>query len=194
MTRLALVGLIVVAASFDVPVDARPGPPLVCHQLDIGTAGSLPWKDGPFGMDPGFPIQRVAAETERILAASDDAVVHMETLRRAYIYLGIGSDEPGLLALGALLKERIIDSETTENVGVERARQDALAWFDLGYLMAIIENNGGPILTPRSSSRRILERAPSPRMFWPDIHFGVGYALTGNHQPGPVATSRRRPA
>jgi hypothetical protein len=177
---------LLVACLHDVTAPALPskGPPLVCHQLEIGTAASLPWKSKPFGFDPNLPLERVPDETVALLRDSADAVVHMETLRRAYIYLRFGRSEDRLRELGSLLKDRILHADLKEVEHAGRGyRPSVLAWFDLGYLMAIIENNGGPRLIAGSSSARVLELVNVTTPLRADVHFGIGYALDGNN-PG----------
>src|SRR5262245_36884112 len=63
------------------------GPPTVCHPIDIGDATSLPWGSAPFGTDADYDVARTVDDTLAILRGSSDTLVHMETLRRAVIYL-----------------------------------------------------------------------------------------------------------
>ena len=95
MRPSSLTALFLVAASAPVATGApsRPGPPCICHPLDIGAAESLPFGKGPFDVEAKFPLDKVVPETLRILAASEEPLVHMETIRRAAIYLsGIGGE------------------------------------------------------------------------------------------------------
>jgi hypothetical protein len=68
------------------------GPPTVCHPIDIGTAKSLPWGSAPFAASPDYDVARTVDDTLAILRDSPDTLVHMETLRRAVIYLTPLSD------------------------------------------------------------------------------------------------------
>jgi len=78
--------------SAHVPPAMPVGPPTLCHPLDIGDARSLPWDGGAFGAKPDYDITKLPQDTYDILYRSDDALVHVETLRRAAIYLtGIGN-------------------------------------------------------------------------------------------------------
>ncbi len=65
------------------------GPPCLCHPFEIGSAESLPWGDSgePFARESAYDLDRVVPDTIELLAESDDTLVHMETLRRAVVYL-----------------------------------------------------------------------------------------------------------
>jgi hypothetical protein len=107
---------------------ALAGPPLICHELDAGTATLLPWaSDGRNwnSPDPSYDISRVTADTLRLLSPELPVLARMETMRRATIY---ASRDP---RIAAELLRAVTD----------RARDDAgkgdqpMAWFDAGYLI-----------------------------------------------------------
>ena len=98
---------------------APAGPPMICHAIDIGNAPSLPLQSG------AVAVERLPAETLAILEGTDDALVHMETLRRAAI--STDKDRDLATTMMATLMARALDAEAV-------GRPDALAWFDAGYL------------------------------------------------------------
>jgi hypothetical protein len=79
------------AAAASVPA-AVFGPPTICHPIDIGQAQSLPWGGSRFEASADYDLARTVDDTLAILRASPDTLVHMETLRRAAIYLTTLSD------------------------------------------------------------------------------------------------------
>lgn len=120
---------------------ADAGPPLICHPIDAGDAELLPWGEvaGWHSPDPGYDVASVVDDTLRLLTPAAPLLARMENLRRATIY---AAEEPQLATelLAALL---------------ERAKggpEDALAWFDAGYLIETYRQAGiahvglGPLL------------------------------------------------
>jgi hypothetical protein len=121
--RAMLSAVILAALTLSLPASA--GPPAICHTVDIGDAESLPW-----GTKSGSPLRRyskskLVADTVRILERETDALVHMETLRRATLYC----ERDATLAAGLrqALMARVLDAEAA-------GKSDPLAWFDAGYL------------------------------------------------------------
>lgn len=188
MTRIALLALAVLglARTHDL---VRRGPPLICYEIDIGSAKSLPWGPLPESRPSN---ETVIAETQRILAESDDALVHMETLRRAYSILGSTSPgggisgpaptTPDVARFGSVLKDAVLvaslpNAKATPNI----SRGEALAWFDLGYFLAIKENclHGREVLRDHSC-HPILERAAAAAPHDPALRFGVAFGQLNN--------------
>ncbi|MCL5287135.1 MAG: hypothetical protein M1453_03960 [Acidobacteria bacterium] len=103
------------------------GPPLICWPFDIGGAKSLPF-GGPnwSASDPSYNTQHLADDTLALLQPGTPIIVRMETLRRATVYTM--KDR----AAGATLLERV---EARVNEAEKRGKPDALALFDLGYLL-----------------------------------------------------------
>ena len=64
------------------------GPPLICHPFEIGTAASLPFGAGRNWNSPlsTYDVNRLTADTLRLLNPETPMLVRMETLRRATIY------------------------------------------------------------------------------------------------------------
>jgi hypothetical protein len=132
-----LLGLLGAAAFPAAPAHA--GPPNICHPTDIGDARSLPFGNGPF--EPGsLAAADVPARTLEILDQSDDTLVHMETLRRAWVYLWEKGDQDTRRVQGLLdrLKDRVLEAEAADATEGRRA----LAWFDYGYLLGICAEGG----------------------------------------------------
>ena len=114
---------------------AMAGPPLICHALNIGDAKSLPWNvDARYSSSGGwslsgkadYDVSRLVGDTLAILAPSTPVIVRMETIRRATLYT---QQNPEIAKqLLSSLRSRAVDAESN-------GRRDALAWFDLGYLV-----------------------------------------------------------
>jgi len=114
---------------------AMAGPPLICHALDIGSAKSLPWNvDARYSStagwnlvgNPHYDLTRLVGDTLALLAPSTPVIVRMETIRRATLY---AQQNPEIAKqLFSSLRSRAADSDS-------KGRADALAWFDLGYLV-----------------------------------------------------------
>ncbi len=123
-SRIAL-SVLAVLTLFAVAVYA--GPPLICWPFDIGGAKSLPF-GGPnwSASDPSYNTQHLADNTLALLQPSTPVIVRMETLRRATVYTM--KDR----AAGVALLERL---EARVNEVENRGKPDALALFDLGYLL-----------------------------------------------------------
>ncbi len=84
LPRLAGVVLpVAILAWVAVPVLA--GPPLICHPVDIGEAKSLPWSDDPFKPHAYMTQAKALPLMFKYLDESEDALVHMETIRRAVV-------------------------------------------------------------------------------------------------------------
>lgn len=109
------------------------GPPAICHPVEIGNAKSIPWGNGAFDQKRGYSKSKVIDDTVKILNDSKSAMVHMETLRRATLYLDRSSELAATLQ--ATLMARVLESET-KNKG------NALAWFDAGYLAQCYDQTG----------------------------------------------------
>lgn len=118
----------ILAILMAVPNLALAGPPLICHPFDIGTARSLPIgpADGGWSAtDPSYDRARLVKDTLALLTPETPTLVRMETLRRATVY--VADDEAAARALLAAVKAGTTKSPKT--------RTDALALFDLGYLV-----------------------------------------------------------
>ena len=116
--RFALVALGVLTLA----TSAVAGPPLICHPFDIGAAKSLPWTGSAWDLsgNEGYDASNLARDTIALLDSNTPVIVRMETLRRATLYARKDSR-----AAKELLTR--LHARATGN-------QDALAWFDLGYL------------------------------------------------------------
>lgn len=148
------------------------GPPTICHPLDIGQAKSLPWGSSGFQIAADYDVARTVDDTLAILRASPDTLVHMETLRRAAIYLtplsGAGEARPAawraaqLARLASALEADVAQLQPADKcllpapaaaawgdgagcAAVVRSDADAalgLRSFDVGYLQAILWQAG----------------------------------------------------
>lgn len=118
----------VFATLLALPQFARAGTPLMCFPFDIGNAKSLPWGNNTQAFDTraDYDLSRLVADTEALLTPDVPVIVRMETLRRATHYAQ--KDPKVARELLAKLQARAQGADA-------KGRPDALAWFDLGYLV-----------------------------------------------------------
>jgi len=186
LARIAIPVLVAAAAAPDgvarTPAPASlamalPGPSTLCEPIAIGKARSLPWKGENWNAADDLAPARVRPLTMEILSTSDDALVHMETIRRAAIYLsgmGRGQDKPaGAPKLAAALVDAMRARIATEELEEENVRRQALAWFDLGYALAAFEQAG---LRTGPGTRKAIERAAELQPDDGAIHLGAALA------------------
>ena len=104
------------------------GPPLICHAFEIGQAKSLPLASEGWNLSgsENYGTKNLVADTLEILKPDTPVLVRMETLRRATLY---ARKDP--LAAKALLTKLHGRATSAESAG----HPDALAWFDVGYLV-----------------------------------------------------------
>jgi hypothetical protein len=107
---------------------AQAGPPLICHTFEIGQAKSLPWISHSWNLSgsENYDTKNLANDTLEILTPDTPVLVRMETLRRATLYAR--KDPAAAKELLARLHARATAAESS-------GHPDALAWFDVGYLV-----------------------------------------------------------
>ena len=107
---------------------AEAGPPLICHAFDAGKAPLLPWTpgDGWNTPDRAYDVQRLTADTMRLLSPEAPVLARMENLRRATIYAA--KDQRVAAELLAAVLGRALTTAATDS-------REPLAWFDAGYLI-----------------------------------------------------------
>ena len=115
------------AALFLLLSAAYAGPPLICHQIEIGNAKSLPWVSHDWNLSGGenYDTRNLVCDTLAILDSNAPVLVRMETLRRATLY---ARKDP------QAAKELLTKLYTRATAAEFAGRTDALAWFDAGYL------------------------------------------------------------
>jgi hypothetical protein len=114
---------------------AEAGPPLICHPFDAGSSALLPWGSGPGWNTPdrGYDVQRLTADTLRLLTPTAPVLARMENMRRATIYAG--QDR----TVAAALLKAVIDRAKSARPG----SNDPMSWFDAGYLIETYRQNEG---------------------------------------------------
>ena len=119
-------------------VPALAGPPLICHPFDIGTATSLPFgstSEGWRGWQatlPSYDTSKLVDDTLALLTPTTPVIVRMETLRRASAY----SVDDKTLAT------RLIQALEARATKSPRTKAEALAVFDVGYLLETYKQLG----------------------------------------------------
>jgi len=133
--KLLTLALVTLPLATPRPPAALWGTPLLCQEFSLGEARSLPWGDGMEGRKD-YDRARLVADTAQILKTEHDALVRMETLRRAALYAGddraLAWELVGRLGLAVLEQASI-------------GAPEALAWLDVGYLTACLENTGADL-------------------------------------------------
>jgi hypothetical protein len=117
LTRFAAAVLLVL------PLSAEAGPPLICHPFQTSGSELLPWGSGAGWNTPDhrYDIQRLTADTLRVLTPDAPVLTRMENLRRAVIY--------------AARDQRVAEQLLAE-VGARVTRTpNPIALFDAGYLI-----------------------------------------------------------
>ena len=117
----AFAALVLLSATADA------GPPLICHPLETGSAKLLPWGAGRGWNTPdrSYDVGRLARDTLELLSNDAPLLARMENMRRATIY---AADRP---ETAAALLEALLARVPAGAGGPD----DALAWFDAGYLI-----------------------------------------------------------
>lgn len=105
------------------------GPPIICHELAIGTAQSLPWERG-MECKSGYDRSHLVDDVAALLKTETDLVVRMETLRRATIYAKADSK-----LAWELLGRRALALLDQASIG----SKESIAWFDAGFLIACFD-------------------------------------------------------
>jgi hypothetical protein len=120
--------IVLVAAIVCFATIAQAGPPLICHTIEIGQAKSLPWIGHNWNLSGGenYDTKNLVSDTLNILTPDTPVLVRMETLRRATLYAR--QDPLAAKELLAKLHARATSAESS-------VHPDALAWFDVGYLV-----------------------------------------------------------
>jgi hypothetical protein len=123
------------------------GPPLICHPFDAGTAALLPWTSAPGwkAPDPSYDVQKLVADTLRLLTPTTPVIARMEIMRRATIYAG--QDRK----VAAALLKAVIDRAKSVPAG----SNDPMPQFDAGYLIESYRQGEG------SAGHNMLEGVPA---------------------------------
>jgi hypothetical protein len=121
-TRLGVALAVVVGLGTATPVLA--GPPLLVHPYNIGSAPSLPWQHPQGRAD--YDRTHLLRDVGNILTASDSALVHMETVRRALHYA-----RADRARVSALLNTLVEHALALARAGTP----SALAYLDAAYVI-----------------------------------------------------------
>ena len=183
-----------VAAVLTIAAVAEAGPPLICHPFDAGKAQLLPWAargqewNAP---DRSYDVNRLTADTLKLLSPDAPILARMENMRRATIYASQDARVATEL-LSALLQR----AEQTTSSGA----RNPLALFDAGYLVetyhqALGINRTSDALTVALRDRKVIDgyamvrRAMDVGGATPEMEFAASLM-----KEGPVSAEHRRRA
>ena len=123
MKPIARIKLLAAALVIVLPSISEAGPPLICHPFQTTGSELLPWGTGPGWNTPdhGYDVQRLTADTLRLLTPDAPVLARMENLRRAVIYAA--RDQRVAEQLLAAVAARVTDVA------------NPVALFDAGYLI-----------------------------------------------------------
>jgi hypothetical protein len=124
MRHARRIQLLTAALLVAIPALSEAGPPLICHPFQTSGSELLTWGSGPGWNTPAgnYDVQRLTADTLRLLTPEAPVLARMENMRRAAIYA-----TQNQRAAEALL-HAIIQRATAPNAS-------AAAVFDAGYLI-----------------------------------------------------------
>src|SRR5262245_13678539 len=116
--------VLAIALLLALPAASEAGPPLICHPFQTGSTALLPWGDGTGWNNPSrrYDVQRLTADTLRLLSEDAPVLTRMENLRRATIYA----------AQDAKVADQLLAAVIART---ETATPSAQALFDAGYLV-----------------------------------------------------------
>ncbi len=179
-TFLSLIALMLPLIQFS----AAAGPPLVCHQIDIGTATSLPAGDGPFGMDRDYKPGDLSAATLALLDAEQSVLVRMETIRRAVLYVtralyGVRHGRSYTDADRRNAAALFLAFETRKDAARAAKEDAARCLFDYAYLAACLRQAGIDHTGSQKEQYAMLSRASAELGAEPALDFAM--ALLSYH-------------
>lgn len=164
------------------------GPPLLCFPLDVGGAATLPFGGEGFDVKCDLSTEEVVKRARALLAKSDDALIHMETLRRTTIWFmsrverpnrgdgdriaGDARDAQAADRFRAALSEATLLAASALDEAAAAKRREALRWFDLGYFEAAARQGG---VLEAEHAHDFLEKAA--RLAPDDVTLRFGVAL-----------------
>lgn len=171
LTRLAIS---IAAILFGLTTSAHAGPPLICHSIEIGQAKSLPWVTWTQKESGGYDVKNLTRDTLAILDSGAPVLVRMETLRRATLY---ARQDP------QVAKELLTRLHARAANGNAIGHSDALAWFDIGYLIETYKQwigKGEPNPASGLDGYALIKKAISLREQDPEMEFAAALVtLTG---------------
>ncbi len=120
---------------------AAAGPPLICFPYEIGEARSIPWGGDAFTRSSGYDTSNLVKDTLSVLKTEKSALVRMETIRRAAIYLRDEKSTARAVELLAKASWKAMDIEL-EGERTGKASHASAAWFDAGFMAATFQQIG----------------------------------------------------
>jgi hypothetical protein len=182
--RPALLGLLLAAPAL--PALARPpaavGAPLVCFPIAVADESLLPFEPGGNDGKPKVALEALPATLASLFAQHDDALLHLEAIRRAsFAYEGRGPNQrdatphAGLAdwdELLARLDSALVASLLLPDSDPQATARRARAWFDVGYAREVGKTMG--LCTARGLD--CLEKAVALRPDDAALRFGAAMA------------------
>ena len=156
--------LFALAALIAFPTLSEAGPPHICHPFATAGEALLSWGSGPGWNTPDrrYDVQRLTADTLRLLTPNAPVLARMENIRRATIYAAQDARVANEL-LSAVLARAL--------ASVSGNAPDPQALFDAGYLLESYKQAAHlhryNMLAPAANDRWTLRNEPG----------GDGYAM-----------------
>jgi hypothetical protein len=124
MRHITRTKLLAIALVMAIPGLSEAGPPLICHPFQTAGSELLPWGSGPGWNTPDsrYDVQRLAADTLRLLRTVASVLTRMENMRRAVIYATRDARAAEHLLAAVVARAAAADAD-----------RDAV--FDAGYLI-----------------------------------------------------------
>ena len=154
LKRTTILTVLLSAVIAAIPLSSvHAGPPLLCHEIQIGDAKSLPWGKDTFDKAGSYDAAGVVDDTLKLLDGELPVLARMETIRRAVLY--IERDTPKADRLFGTLLTRTLDAEVVMDPKVR-----ALRYFDAGYLAATLQQAGIETSFQPDNGKHDLHRVP----------------------------------
>lgn len=154
------------------------GPPILCNPIDIANAKTLPMGSGPLECDGGLTAAKAVDQAIVILKSDPSTLVHMETLRRATVY--VAKDKPTAKDLLARVMAIALDAQTAKD-----DQRSAAALFDAGFLAACYHEMNvdvgfrpgeGEGIAGYAWIKAAIDKLPSSAPQRAEMEFGAGLA------------------
>jgi hypothetical protein len=171
MVHKSTIRAFAIALLLALPATSEAGPPLICHPFQTDGKSLLPWGDGTGWNNPNrrYDVQRLTADTLRLLSDDTPVLTRMENLRRATIYA----------AQDAKVADQLLAAVIART---QTATPSAHALFNAGYLIESFKQAvhmlSGPA-TPKTDGYALVTRAIALAGPNAEMEFAASLMTTG---------------